>query len=210
MGNQDLNPSKKVKTSDKRNFFRIFKDVVFDFKCVDVDVVERDKPEDIFDNKAHLNLLNKFKHIDREHNNALKLLTDKNRLLGDYLGSLNQKLDLIAQHILFSDNEHSEAEASAADTSGEIKKNRIRVNLSEDGVSFISPRALYKGSFIAIRLVFLPSYTVVSSFAKILRCDARDKRYQAAAQFYRLGATEQQEISREIMKTQMQQKRMGE
>ena len=207
---------------DNRDYFRVNKDVIFDFRPIEASQVDTIQAGDAFENNSHLSLLNRLKQIDKESAKSLQLLTEKNRLLGDYLKSMSQKIDLVAQHILFSEDT-SDTKAKPDSGSGyqnketskstpkqskvvNVEKNRTRINLSEDGVAFISPRALYKDSFIAMRLIFLPSYTIVTSFAKILRCSGKDKHYQAAAQFYQLGASERQEISREILKAQMQYK----
>lgn len=214
--------NKEAPENDNRDYFRVNKDVVFDFRPVEASQVSSGQPAEAFENSVHLSLLHRLKQIDKESSKSLQLLTEKNRLLADYLKSLSQKIDLVAQHILFSeDTLHTKAKPNANNESGNlpitkqekpeakhanIEKNRARINLSEDGIAFVSQRALYKDSFIAMQLIFLPSYTVVSSFAKILRCAGKGKHYQAAAQFYQLGAIERQEISREILKAQVQYK----
>ncbi len=177
-------------TIDKRDFFRVNHDVLFDYKVVDGFTAENEDASDSFDDSVSVNLLNELKRLDRDNIQTLKLLTEKNRLLGDYLQSLSNKIDLLARHSLFAHEAASQ-------------KPTTRINLSEDGLAFLAERALYKDSYVAIRLVFLPSYSPVLSFAKVLRCEQKEERYQVAAKFFRLNDTERQELSRQILKAQV-------
>jgi len=180
---------------ERRDFFRVDQDVLFDYKVVDAFSAENDPPAIEFEDSVSLSLINELRRLDRDSVQTLRLLTEKNRLLGDYLQTLSNKIDLIARHTLF-------AQSSEA---GERPKTRI--NLSEEGVAFIAERAVYKGNFLALRLIFLPNYVPVVVFAKVIRCDAKDERYQVAAKFHRLSDKDRQELSRQILKTQVSQKK---
>src|SRR5690606_18935566 len=125
----------------------------------------------------------------------LKLLSEKNRLLGDYLNSLSSKIDLIARHALFVQSGQDQ------------EKPTERINLSEDGIAFISNRAIYKGNFLVLRLIFLPQYVPVIIFAKVVRCDAKNKLHQVAAKFHRISDQSRQDLSRQILKAQVSQKK---
>lgn len=176
--------------SDKRDFFRVNHDVLFDYKVADGFSAENEDAFESFEDSVSINLLNELKKLDRDNVQTLKLLTEKNRLLGDYLQSLSSKIDLIARHSLFAHETTTE-------------KPTTRINLSEDGLAFLADRALYKDSYIVVRLVFLPSYSPVLSFAKVLRCEQKESRYQVAAKFFRLNDSERQELSRQILKAQV-------
>lgn len=187
--------NKSAPSRDKRDFFRISQDVIFDYKVVDSYTAESDKPEDEFEDAVSLGLLNELKRLDKDNVQTLRLLTEKNRLLGDYLQSLSSKIDLIARHSLF------------AHDSGDKEKAKTRINLSEDGLAFIADRALYKGGYLAVRLIFLPAYSPVVAFAKIIRCEPKEEQYQIAARFHRLPDSERQELSRQILKAQVSQRK---
>lgn len=177
--------------ADKRDFFRISQDIVFDYKVVEGFAAENETAESEFEDEISLNLIEELRRLDRDNVQTLRLLTEKNRLLGDYLQTLSSKIDLIARHALFAN--HDDANNNAT----------TRINLSEDGIAFLCDRALYKGSYIAVRMVFLPSYSPVISYAKILRCDQKEDSYQVAARFHRIHDTARQEISRQILKAQI-------
>ncbi|MFL0809151.1 MAG: PilZ domain-containing protein [Agarilytica sp.] len=177
--------------AEKREFFRISQDVVFDYKVVESFAAENDNPESEFEDAVSLNLIEELRRLDRDSVQTLRLLSEKNRLLGDYLQTLSSKIDLIARHTLFANNEDAKNNATT------------RINLSEDGIAFNCDRALYKSSYIAVRLVFLPSYSPVIAYAKILRCDQKGEFHQVAARFHRIQETARQEISKQILKAQI-------
>lgn len=183
--------TKSTSGPDKRDFFRISQDVIFDFKSVESYAAENENADNEFGDATSISLIDELRRLDRDNVQTLRLLADKNRLLGDYLQTLNSKIDLIARHTMFAHDANAN------------NKITTRINLSEDGLAFLNERALYKGSYIAVRLVFLPSYSPVVTFAKVLRCDQKDELYQIAAKFHRLSDTDRQEISRQIMKAQV-------
>ncbi len=184
-------PPKPSTPADKRDFFRVSQDLIFDVKPVETFAAENSPPENEFEDEVSLSLVEELKRLDRDNIQTLKLLTEKNRLLGDYLQTLSSKIDLIARHTLFAGN----TDASSPPTT--------RINLSEDGLAFMSERAHYKGAYIAVRLIFLPSYSPVITFARVLRCDQKEEKYQVAAKFHRLSDADRQEISRQILKVQV-------
>lgn len=177
---------------DKRDSFRIDEDLHFEFKQVTSSFADEATIEQAFeDNDESLRLINQLNKIDRDAVQSLKILCDKNRLLGDYLNSLNRKIDIIGRHLAFN--------------SAESLKNRpkTRVSLSEDGLGFITNKSLYKDSYIAIRLIFLPNYYIASSFAKVVRCVQKDDKFQIAAKFHKIYDKDRQVISRQVLKSQV-------
>lgn len=179
------------RTLENRDYFRISQDIIFNFTPVDAFAADNDEAENAFEDGISLNLLHELKRLDRDSEKTLRFLTEKNRLLGDYLQTLSAKIDLMARHILFA----QQPDQSHQSTS--------RVNLSEDGIAFSSDRALYKDSYIAVRLIFLPSYSPVLTHAKVLRCEQKGDDYQIAAKFYRTPDVERQELSKQILKAQV-------
>ena len=183
-------PAKTEKKKEKRDFFRVNHDLLFDFKVVEAFSAENESPEMEFDDSASVGLVNELRRLDKDNVQTLRLLTEKNRLLGDYLNSLSNKIDLIARHTLI-----------AQETANQDKQ-KTRINLSEDGLAFLAERALYKDSYIVVRLIFLPQYIPITCFAKVIRCDAKDNNYQVAARFHRIKDSQRQELSKQILKAQ--------
>lgn len=183
--------TQKSKHAEKRDFFRINQDVLFEAHQVDSYAADNTAPETHFDDSPALEILNQLRKIDKDNQQVLSLLKDKNRLLTDYLQSLNTKIDLVTRFCLFSQQNENE-------------KATTRINLSEGGIAYSSHRAVYKGNFLVLRLIFLPSYVHVVTFAKVVRCSSKDNEHQVAARFHRLPDKDRQEISRHILKAQVQ------
>ena len=179
--------------AERRESFRVNQDVLFDYKTIDSFAADTVSAEEAFGDTASLGVLNELHRIDKHNQELLKLFGDKNRLLADYMRGINQKIDLISRHVLFA-------------KPGQGQENVTQLNLSETGLAFVSERALYKDSYIALRLIFLPNYVPVTAMAKITRCDVRDDSYILAAHFHRLQDQQRQELARQILKAQVKAK----
>lgn len=181
-----------MSTPERRNFFRIDQDIIFEYRPVDVHFVENNEAEAAFESDPSMTLLAELRKIDKEAQKTLKVLSEKQRLLSDYLQRLNKKVDLIARHSMFNMGKDQQAQ---------------RLNLSEGGLAFESNRALYKGNFLVLRLIFLPSYTPVIVFARVTRCDNVENRHKVAAKFHQLSDNDRQVIARQILKAQVAQRK---
>lgn len=187
-----LAPGNKIMTtpepSERRSFFRVDQDVVFDYKQIDTHTVQTKAPEEAIDGGIAMHLVGELRQIDRETQQMLKVIGDQDRLLGEYLTKLNTKVDLIARHSMFSVHQGNHA---------------TRLNISEGGVAFKGNKALYVGNFLVLRMIFLPSYTPVIVFAKVIRCEADSNEYRIAATFHDISDQDRQELARQVMKAQV-------
>lgn len=77
--------------TEKRQFFRIQQDVIFNFKCVNTDAISHINPEQHFDHSGTLGLLSQFQHLDNDTHSTLEHIRKENLLVADYLSMLNQK-----------------------------------------------------------------------------------------------------------------------
>lgn len=181
---------------DKRDSFRIDKDVHFEFRPVSVSFVEDSKVEDAFeDDDQSVRLIGELSKIDRDMLQSLRILGDKNRFLGEVLKSMNEKIDTIGRHMAFNSEESLRS------------RPKTRVSISEDGMGFIGDRSFYKGNFIAARLIFLPKYVMATSYAKVVRCVQKDDKYQIAAKFHNITDKDRQVISRYVLKSQVESRK---
>lgn len=186
----------KTSTSapEKRDFFRINHDVIFEYHIVDGDAAETSSPQNHFDDSPALELLNQMRKIDKDNQKILSLLKDKNRLLTDYLQSLSTKIDAVTRFCLYNQTQQNEGQSTT------------RVNISEGGIAFSANKAIYKDSFMVLRLIFLPSFIHVVTFAKVVRCQHNEEVNNIAAKFHRMPDRDRQEISRQIYRAQVQRK----
>jgi hypothetical protein len=171
-----------------RSSFRVNQDVIFDFRQVDSHTADSENADKLMNEGPAMQMLAELRRIDRDAQDLLKIVGDKQRLLGDYLQKLNAKVDLIARHFAFDNQQNGLPQ---------------RVNLSETGVAFYHAKALYKGNYLVMRLIFLPTYTPVVVFGIVIRCEQSNEGYQVATQFHRLHDQERQLIAKQVLKTQV-------
>ncbi len=182
--------------AERRSHFRIDENLHLEYRVVDQDTANRGDPSQLFPGAEALKLYADLKAIEAEGAQLLLQIKNQNRQLADYLHGLNRKIDLLGQHVM--------AEHRPPSISGDTRA----VNLSEGGIAFNSIKPIYKDSFIALRLTFLPSYAGVTLFARVIRCEAgRNDNHHIAAKFHRLNSAQRQLISKQIMRAQLAAKR---
>ncbi len=85
-----------------------------------------------------------------------------------------------------------------------------RIDLSQGGIAFTTNRPLDIESWIAIKLVFLPAYTAILNYAQITRSQQLgEDRYLVGASFDHLNPDEQRIIAKQIIDTQIIQKKQS-
>ncbi|TQV81340.1 PilZ domain-containing protein [Exilibacterium tricleocarpae] len=183
------------KTSERRSFFRINQDIVLDYSAVSADIAKGGDSTDLFPASRLTDLLSGLRRLDSESGQLLHSITENNRQIADYLSNLNKKLELLTQHILLGETQQQPVRTTS-------------VNLSEGGIAFATNKPLYKGSFVALRMMFLPSYTSVVLFAQVIRSETTaDDHHHLVAKFLRVQEAQAQVLSRQIMQAQLQAKR---
>ena len=122
----------------------------------------------------------------------------ENSDVGQYLEILNKKINLLSQLML------------AQEMVAEDDQNAGRIDLSQGGIAFTTNRPLDIESWIAIKLVFLPAYTSILNYAQITRSQQLgEDRYLVGASFDHLNADEQRIIAKQIIDTQIIQKKQS-
>lgn len=180
--------------TERRHFFRINQDVIFDYHPVDIHTVNNSRPEDSIGEGSAMDLVTALRKIDRDAHSSLRMITERDRLLGDYLAKLSQKIDLIARHCVFA---------------GQPELKSSRLNISEGGIAFRSTRPLYKDAFIVVRLIFLPTYAAIVVFARVIRCDELENEYRIATEFHQLAEPDRQLLARENLRAQVRHRKQS-
>lgn len=189
-------PPIKTTAPDHRESYRIDDEVLFNYKVISSERAEENRPEREFSRPQNVELMAQLRAIDDQNTQLLQLLTQNNALLGSYLAAMSKKINVIAQHqeqIHTINGEHKQID----------QHKKTRINLSEDGLNFISKRAIHTGNYLALQITFLNNYTSLCCLACVVRCEVQAEDYKIGAQFYKLTSRTQQEITREVMKAQM-------
>lgn len=187
---------REVSMSERRSFFRIDETIALEFKSIDELTATKTQPDVLFSNANSLKLYSELKKIDADNAQFLFQIKELSRPLAEYLHNLNRKIELLGQELM--------ADQKPLPPSKTIKQ----VNLSEGGIAFGSTNELVAGSYIGLRIVFLPSNSGLILFAKIIRCEPSNTgEFQIAAKFHRISDLQQQLIGQQIMRAQMAEKR---
>jgi PilZ domain len=182
--------------SERRSFFRIDESIALEFKRVDEKTTNSLPAESHFSDGNALHLYTELKKIDADNAQYLHQIKELSRPLGEYLHNLNRKIELISHE--FAKNQKPQAPAKT------IKQ----VNLSEGGIAFGSSQALDASSYIALRLVFLPSNAGIIVYAKIIRSDLSEGgEFQIAAKFHKITSVQQHILGQQIMHAQIAERR---
>lgn len=178
---------------DKRDYLRIDQDVIFNYQIIDAKTAKNAHTSDFFNEDPALHLLSQIQHTNKDSKRILSTIQETQRLVGDYLKNIDDKIDLLTRFCL----------QQTVQSQSESKK---RINLSEGGLAFSSQKALYKDNFMVLRLIFLPSYMHVVTFAQVLRCKHNETDNQIAVKFYNITEKERQCLSKHILQSQRRSK----
>lgn len=179
--------------SEKRQYFRIQQDVIFNFKVVSTDDVCHINADQHFDHADALELVSQFQRMDNDCNGLLNQIKQEQPITASYLEIINQKLNRLSQQLLAH-----EAVAVNDSESGKI-------DLSLGGIGFNSDRMIGVESWLAVKLVFLPAYVGLITYSQVTRTQAQeDGSWLIGARFHQLNNEQQRVLSRQVMQAQFE------
>ncbi|GAB1265160.1 hypothetical protein NBRC116493_14000 [Aurantivibrio infirmus] len=182
-------------TTERRGFFRINKELLLEYKTVDAYTADNTDPTEQFADSMPLHLYSEFHNLDKQAEQLRRSIGTEQPKIAEYLSILNKKINLLSRELI----------AQNTDTAAQDPR---KVNLSEVGIAFMADKAIYKDSYLAIRLVFLPSYTGVVVFAKAIRSEPKQgDLFHIAAKFQGLSEADQHILAKYIMEAQLAAKR---
>jgi hypothetical protein len=183
--------------TEKRQFFRIQQDVIFNFKAVSTDEVTHVCAEQHFDHANALSLISQFQQLDNDSHKLLENIQQENSDVAKYLDVLNQKLNRLSQQLLAN-------EAVAVNDS-----ENGRIDLSLGGIGFTSDSPHGIESWLAVKLVFVPSYVGLVTYTQVTRnLLQEDGSHLIGARFHQLNEEHQRVLSRQMMQTQLAEKEL--
>ena len=185
--------------SEKRSFFRINSELAFNYNGVDLYTVENEKADSLFISDTQtVTFYSELQRLNSESSSLLSNVGEMNRPLADYLNILNKKVDLLSRHFIAERNVSDDIEPTL-------------VNLSEGGIAFVARKALYKGSYLALKLVFMDTFSIMTCFGRVIRSDEKSKgEHQVAIKFLRMSDANLQMLSKQLFRAQLRLKKNKE
>lgn len=147
-----------IQGADRRNYYRIDDEVFLEYR-----VIEKKQVQELLAGlhsrtHSHNNLVSDINDLSRQTHAQLKNIKKSHPVIARYLGALDEKISLIAQHV------------SAMEGTGRGKPNR-RVNISAGGLAFYSQGQFAPESLLAVSLKLFPSHREILSYGPVVYCN---------------------------------------
>jgi len=154
---------------ERRRFFRIDDTVSIKTETIPTEQIDQ-RLNNFWTNHHEFSLRNEFNHELDQHVADFITIQNKHPAIARYLSVLQKQVDLLSEKIL-PDN----AIEGSTDKA---------VNLSAQGISFVSSEAVNAGDVIEISLQLLPKKHRIVIFAKVINCEKiDDDKYQLTVDF---------------------------
>ena len=180
--------------TNQRDYYRVDCRAVIGVAVIGDKIPAGRNAESFFGEAGQFDLLRELRRLDQESGSLLHLVNDADRTLGNYLHTVNRKIDLLARHIIMLDP----ALRSGAEQT---------VSISEGGIAFNAPSVLEPGSLVAVRVMLLPTGTAFAAFGSVLSAEPRGGEAHLNVNFEHLQEAERQLIARHVMQVQMAEQR---
>jgi hypothetical protein len=177
--------------SEKRQFFRIQQDVIFNFCPVSNDDMMHCRAEQHFEHSETLCLFSEFQHLNSQSQQLMAAIQEANPLIAEYLKGVNKKIDLVCQQVLSNQSSIHDIESG-------------RIDISQGGIAFTSDDSIGVENWLALKLIFLPSYTGVITYGQVTRNVLQaDGTYLIGVRFHNLDDEQAKLIAKQVFKTQI-------
>lgn len=178
---------------ERRQYYRIDKPVVIDYKVVSRDDVAGSSQPHQFNVPPYFLLQSQLAEIDSESQHLIYKIGESTPHLATYLQQLNKKVDLIARTIAGSDLDLENSQ-------------RQTINLSEGGLSFIAPEKIDVTSYLALKLVFPDNGLGLLLYAEVQRCAEAEGGYELGVAFMRMPESCRTLLARLILEAQARER----
>ena len=143
--------------TDRRNYYRIEDEIFLEYR-----VIQKKQVQELLAGlhtraSSQNNLVSDINDLSRQTNAQLKTIKKTHPIISRYLSALDEKINLIAQHI------------SAMDGTGRGKPNK-RVNISAGGLAFYSQAQFSPETFLAVSLKLFPSHREILTYGPVVYC----------------------------------------
>lgn len=180
--------------NERRKYYRIEDSIALDFALLTEDQLS--SGEALKNDSALFNLLSDLHQVEFEAQHILRLITERDRNLANYLKVINKRIDLLGQVM----TQNLLPNIGQAQT----------VSLSEGGINFRHSQAIEKGCVLALKIVLLPQPLGLMLRARVVHCQALDQGgYEIGTEFEELSDAQRQLLARHIFQKQALERRLA-
>ncbi|MBT3205117.1 MAG: PilZ domain-containing protein [Gammaproteobacteria bacterium] len=178
-------------SDERRRFFRIEDIVGLKSQVIEKQELEQ-RLESFWNDQHQFSLRNEFNFKLEQHQADLQHIKNKMPELGRYLSVLQEQLDLLTDKILTDEDNFSTRE--------------IPVNISAQGISFISDEQVNVGDIVELNLLLLPSQQKIVTFAKVIECNHQDNnqdKYTISLDFEHIHEADRELLVKHVHRKQL-------
>jgi hypothetical protein len=179
---------------DKRDFYRLPDTILIEFQHINERDIKNASAEDFFTSDPNFHLLRDIYGLQLESQELLRGITQQNKQLGSFLHNLDRRVDLLARSI----------------TQTQIQQEGLtdrQAEISEGGLSFLHDTLIESGQYLALRMLFQPSYLGLACFGEVRHCQPEADQYRIGVSFSQSDYRTQRLISRHIISKQAEERR---
>jgi predicted nuclease with TOPRIM domain len=169
-------------TQERRRFFRIEDIVSLKAEVIDEQQVP-EKLESFWNDQHHFSIRNEFNFKLEQHQADIRKISRKMPELGRYLALLQEQIDILTDKVLQDEDQFTTLDK--------------KVNLSAQGISFISEESSNVGDILELHLKLNPGKQKIVVFARVVNCEPVEEQqgqYKIALDFEHIH-----EADREIL-----------
>lgn len=176
---------------DRREYFRMEVQANINITVLPNQPSPQADPASQFATSPILRAMAELKKLDGDAMQLQQQIKDSDRALGEYLHLLSRKIDVLAMYCL----------TCSPESLGDYHQ----VTLSEGGISFSHPTPVADSSWLALMIIFAHPTMAIALHGQVTRCEPdTDKGYRIAAEFRYENSAQRQQISQQIMRSQME------
>ncbi|MCW8891647.1 MAG: PilZ domain-containing protein [Sedimenticola sp.] len=171
---------------ERRQYFRIEDSLSLSFKPVPLEEVPAcvERLERELD--SHFTVVSSLAAVTQEMMGTMHKIEASRPEIAAYLKSLDKKIDILGRAFL-------------AQTTELFVQPAQEVNLSATGISFYVDEQIAAGSILELKILLMPSYTGILSFAEVISCDPVDTAESKQQYHLRTSFTHIRERDRDVL-----------
>ncbi|MCL6414774.1 PilZ domain-containing protein [Aestuariirhabdus sp. Z084] len=174
---------------DRRNYFRITDKVALEYQLVDKPFHPKESGFPFQHTGEAFSLASEIQSIETESQHILRAIHEENRLVSQYLKSIDKRIHLLSRMI-------------AAMSFNSSNPDLIEADLSEGGFAIVMDTAFAKDQYIALKLTLFPSYAGIMATGRVLDTVEQDGRYRHSIIFEEITEPDRQLLARHIIQYQ--------
>lgn len=142
---------------ERRKFFRIDDDIYLEYRRLEEDDYQQRLKQPAGARHDSSGLALQLHSLTTQSSNILSQIRKRDPDIGQYLAIIDRKLELLSRALLGSQL-------------GNISGPNTHVNLSGNGIAFLSAETLPRDSKLELRLMLFPGNTVINTLGRVVHC----------------------------------------